>query len=106
VVADKATSDFEDGILIITLPKAADVKPYPIRESLWRTTCRSMNSPALPEEKIELRLSMGAGQADVRCPSGHCRAHWIYAAPPVMFMGRGFYVTDSPLVPSGDANNS
>jgi putative FmdB family regulatory protein len=56
--------------------------------------------------KFEKRFPLSTEQADVRCPSGHRKVRRIYAAAPVIFKGRGFYVTDHPAGPSGDANRS
>lgn len=33
--------------------------------------------------------------ARVSCPNGHSDVKRIYAAPPVVFKGSGYYVTDS-----------
>ena len=43
---------------------------------------------------FEKNLPLGADRAEVRCPSGHRRVRRVYSAPPVMYKGSGFYVTD------------
>ena len=45
---------------------------------------------------FEKSLSVNADRSQVRCPSGHHRVQRVYSAPPVMFKGGGFYVTDHP----------
>jgi putative FmdB family regulatory protein len=57
-------------------------------------------------KRFEKRLLLSTEQTDVHCPSGHRKVHRIYAATPVMFKGSGFYVTDHPASPAGDANKS
>jgi putative FmdB family regulatory protein len=41
------------------------------------------------------RLHYNDDPARVECPNGHDRVRRVYAAPPVVFKGSGFYVTDS-----------
>lgn len=55
---------------------------------------------------FEKNLSFDANHADVRCPSGHRHAHRIYSAPPVIYKGSGFYVTDHHSTSHGAANKS
>lgn len=43
---------------------------------------------------FEKNLPMSADLTKVRCPSGHAHVRRVYSAPPVMFKGSGFYVTD------------
>jgi putative FmdB family regulatory protein len=54
---------------------------------------------------FEKNLPMGASQAEVRCPSGHRRVRRVYSAPPVMFKGSGFYVTDHRLASSSETKS-
>jgi putative FmdB family regulatory protein len=43
---------------------------------------------------FEKQLAFDADQSKVRCPSGHTHIHRQYSAPPVVFKGSGYYVTD------------
>lgn len=43
---------------------------------------------------FEKDLPAGADRSAVECPVGHRRVQRVYSAPPVMFRGSGFYVTD------------
>jgi putative FmdB family regulatory protein len=43
---------------------------------------------------FEKDLRISVDQSNIRCPSGHQKVHRVYSAPPVMFKGSGFYVTD------------
>lgn len=45
-------------------------------------------------QTFEKSLPMSADLKQVRCPSGHPHVRRVYSAPPVMFKGSGFYVTD------------
>ena len=57
-------------------------------------------------QKFEKTLPLNADQTGVRCPSGHRKVQRVYTALPVMFKGNGFYVTDHPSRPAGDAKKS
>lgn len=45
-------------------------------------------------QTFEKNLPISADLTRVRCPAGHTRVRRVYSAPPVMFKGSGFYVTD------------
>jgi len=45
-------------------------------------------------QTFEKNLPFHESLGDVRCPSGHKDVRRVYSAPPVMFKGSGFYVTD------------
>jgi putative FmdB family regulatory protein len=45
---------------------------------------------------FEKSLPLNANHAEARCPSGHQNARRLFSAPPVVFKGSGFYVTDHP----------
>jgi putative FmdB family regulatory protein len=57
-------------------------------------------------QTFEKQLSMDADQSSVRCPSGHRRVHRLYSAPPVMFKGSGFYITDHQKVHADDSGKA
>jgi putative FmdB family regulatory protein len=44
--------------------------------------------------EFEKALPVSADRSDIRCPAGHRKVHRVYSAPPVMFKGSGFYITD------------
>jgi len=43
---------------------------------------------------FEKDLPISVDQPDVHCPAGHRKVHRVYSAPPIIFKGSGFYVTD------------
>ena len=45
-------------------------------------------------QRFERNLSLDADRSQVVCPNGHRQVQRVYVASPVMFKGRGFYVTD------------
>jgi putative FmdB family regulatory protein len=55
-------------------------------------------------QTFEKNLSFQADQAGVRCPSGHSRVRRIYSAPPVVFKGSGFYITDHQKSSGGETS--
>ena len=57
-------------------------------------------------QTFEKNLPIQADQSGVRCPSGHTRVRRLYSAPPVLFKGGGFYVTDHHKSPGGEAGKS
>lgn len=58
-------------------------------------------------QTFEKNLSFHENAGEVRCPSGHRNVRRIYTAPPVMFKGSGFYVTDHRGAPAeGNAKSN
>jgi putative FmdB family regulatory protein len=55
---------------------------------------------------FEKNLSLQDNQANVRCPAGHGGVQRVYSAPPVMFKGSGFYVTDHRRALAGNEAKS
>lgn len=49
---------------------------------------------------FERDLPASADRSGVECPAGHRRVQRVYSAPPVMFRGGGFYVTDHRRSPA------
>jgi len=50
-------------------------------------------------QTFEKVLSFAEDQSGIRCPAGHQGVRRIYSAPPIMFKGSGFYVTDHRSAP-------
>jgi putative FmdB family regulatory protein len=46
-------------------------------------------------QRFERNLPVDADQSQVVCPNGHRQVQRVYLAPPVMFKGHGYYVTDN-----------
>ncbi|HTX91785.1 MAG TPA: zinc ribbon domain-containing protein [Anaerolineales bacterium] len=55
---------------------------------------------------FEKNMPFDADQSNVRCPAGHRHVQRLYSAPPVMFKGSGFYVTDHHPGSSGEQNKA
>ncbi len=57
---------------------------------------------------FEKVLPLIGNRSEVLCPSGHRGIQRIYSAPPVIFKGSGFYVTDhrSGQLRAGEASKS
>lgn len=55
--------------------------------------------------KVELRMTMTARDGDVPCPECGIPMHKIISAPAgIMFLGSGFYTTDSVAKPNVGRN--
>ena len=49
---------------------------------------------ALCGELFEKNLPFSSDLSQVICPNGHIQVQRVYKAPPVMFKGSGYYITD------------
>ena len=53
-------------------------------------------------ERFDEKRSFKENAHSVVCPNGHPGARRVYSAPPVVFKGSGFYVTDHRKQAAGD----
>jgi putative FmdB family regulatory protein len=51
-------------------------------------------------ERFEKDLPFNSNLANVSCPKGHREVRRVYTAPPILFKGKGFYVTDHRKEPA------